>query len=386
MLSASAIESFIQTLDNTCLCESFSNLKLYHYSGCTDSDSTELKNLRGVVVDSNGGVVARSFPFTPEYVIGENTSEQYPLTFDDQTRFYKSYEGTIIRVFHHSNKWYVSTHHKLDAYASRWGNVHDFGTEFQFIIENITSMPMTCYFESKLQKDRTHVFLLRTSIMSRIVSMPPANTSEYVYYVGAFTADSYIFPDNETVPWYTPERLYFNSSSELENYVRLLNTDIQGVFAVTSDNRFYKFVGEKYRQLALVRGNEPNILIRYITLKNTNENDATALRGMNPEHSGMFQFVDDRMKELATFIKTTYTMRYVNKCYTPVPKVIYPFQKQLHSHYLENRKPITLGFITAKLNNTDSKWIAKMIHTDLTIPPPDLERPATTHPNMEVVV
>ena len=41
--------------------------------------------------------------------------------------FFNSYEGTLIRMFNFDDKWYVTTHRKLDAFRSKWAGKTSYG-------------------------------------------------------------------------------------------------------------------------------------------------------------------------------------------------------------------------------------------------------------------
>lgn len=111
-------------------------LYLVHYT--PDASMVRYGSLRGVVVDvPNKTIVARSYGFTPvittssmavaEYdgkihlTDGVNPNVNYDID-PKTTLFYPGFEGTIMRVFLHGGRVYHSTHKKLDAIRSRWGN------------------------------------------------------------------------------------------------------------------------------------------------------------------------------------------------------------------------------------------------------------------------
>lgn len=109
------------------------NLYLIHYT--QDADMKKFGDLRGVVVDIEARtVVCRSFGFTPtaevdkleiapdgKYRIADIYGIQHVI--DPQSlRIKLGFEGTIMRVFKHDGVVYHSTHRRLDASRSRWGD------------------------------------------------------------------------------------------------------------------------------------------------------------------------------------------------------------------------------------------------------------------------
>ena len=404
MQTSTEIEAFLATLPDGLEAKLTKDvgggMKLYHYEKPTNPTregvEMSLQQLRGVVVDTKTDhVIARSFPFTPEYVV--DGTQQYPFSFEN-ARFFNSYEGTIIRVFWYTTdeeqdlgRWCVSTHKKIDAYKSNWGSTRSFGQEFQGVVETCVQKPMQQYFDETLIRGQTHVFLLRTNPYNFIVSDPPQSPFDYIYQLGSFSsfrADQYLPPisqsrnhtstpvvEDQTVPIFTPftfntpEELTFSNATEFEEYVKGLNTNVQGVFVVENtpekSTHFYKYVNAAYHRCAELRGNEPNLLFRYIELYCSDSVKAARLKELYPMYRVMFQFVNSQMPVLAKFIYIMYVRRFIRKQHAIVPKVIYPFQMQLQAHYRAEHDPITLEFVTQKLRTTDPRWIAKMIHANL---------------------
>ena len=106
------------------------NLQLYHYNKCTNDSLQHIKESRGVV-KSNDTLVSKSFGYIDEYTVdGENVSELLEnnkkildnIRSFHQSKIYKMYEGTVVRMFFWKHKWFLSTHKKLNAFDSKWGN------------------------------------------------------------------------------------------------------------------------------------------------------------------------------------------------------------------------------------------------------------------------
>ena len=94
--------------------DSLDNLKI----GCVENDIT----YKGIIFDSISNVVMTNFSHTQEFVVPTDIdsfchSEEKKLKFyenitKNNRNSYKTYiteEGTLIRVFYHNNKWYIST-------------------------------------------------------------------------------------------------------------------------------------------------------------------------------------------------------------------------------------------------------------------------------------
>src|SRR3990167_1636412 len=92
--------------------DSNESLELFCYEECTNDSSEDLKNCRGVVFE-NEKLVLQAFPYTEE----QSYSSYQPSS---EGKCFYSMEGTLLRLFCHNSKWYLSTNKKLDAWRSRW--------------------------------------------------------------------------------------------------------------------------------------------------------------------------------------------------------------------------------------------------------------------------
>lgn len=99
-------------------------------------EEDDARKIRGMVVEKRTSkVIAKggffAYEYTPADVEKLNRNlDFFNRSFDDMTVAY-SVEGTIIRVFYYQNKWYVSTHRKLDAARSKWGSTVSFRQLFE---------------------------------------------------------------------------------------------------------------------------------------------------------------------------------------------------------------------------------------------------------------
>lgn len=75
-------------------------------------------------------------------------------------------EGTTIRVFNHKDKWYCTTHRKIDAFRSRWGNTKSFGEIFAENVLSKSGKTLEEFYET-LGKDLTYTFLTGTTQNTR---------------------------------------------------------------------------------------------------------------------------------------------------------------------------------------------------------------------------
>ena len=98
-------------------------------------DETSSK-IRGLIFKNQDDkvLVASTFPYTEEFSVS-NIDVVDSIIKEGTWKYYKSYEGTVIRIIHDEQdgvmKRVISTHKKLDAFESYWGSDKSYGELFK---------------------------------------------------------------------------------------------------------------------------------------------------------------------------------------------------------------------------------------------------------------
>lgn len=342
-------------------------VSLYHYRQCDDASDSLLKQFRGIVFASSatGGedttkLVMRGFPYTPEIIVDStNTTVLDDLTrLFPGSRFFESHEGTIIRVFYHK-KWFVSTHKRLDGSTSRWGSNESFEDIFRRAIDTIGQNAGYNYetFFDRLDKSRQYMFLLRNTNENRIVSTVQPNTP-LVYHVGTYIDNKLNIEDDIGI--IRPKEIKIENPQQLLDTVlsmgQMIPIYFQGVFAC-GENGFYKLISGVYHKLSKVRGNEPNLMKRYLEVRKTEDfNGFQYLYGID-----VGQKVETGLGKIARNIHMTYMKRFISKQYAVVDPSRYGVLKACHSLYLQNREPVTLDVVWQVLNSESVDTLYRML-------------------------
>ena len=184
-------------------------LDMFCYLKCNIEDSDLLKQCRGVVFnDSN--IVLKAFPYTIEYNHNQTQEISEIITDIENWKFYQSHEGTLLRFFYFGNKWYISTHRKLNAFQSKWSSNESFGMSFKYALisefeNNETfknSLPagdnIIERFQNILDKTKQYMFLIRNNKDNRIVCDPPLRPT--IYHVGTFVNGNLTMDENIGIP------------------------------------------------------------------------------------------------------------------------------------------------------------------------------------------
>jgi hypothetical protein len=318
------------------------SLKVYHFDDFTQN--RELQQIRGYVVDQNDNntIVCKTFGYTPEVLANnhQQLNDEIGPLISGETSFFKAYEGTLLRVWCYKNKWFLSTHRKLDAFKSRWGSSTSYGDLFcaglsNRVDVNGNTIPTSFNeFVATLNSDKVYVFLMKSCKINRKVCR--GDDKPVIYVVGAFIrSQNFAFTSsNEETNCSQPERLAFASADELVDFV--LQSDpheIQGVVLNNPNGSMGKLVNPMYDHFDKIRGNVPNVLHRYVQLRWKPE--CTALKQMYPEHVDKFDEWEAVMKQVVDNVLRKYFDRYIHHNTAIVPSEQYPLMQQVHQYYIQ---------------------------------------------------
>ena len=331
-------------------------LEMYCYNSCNNDSSDIVKRTRGVVFKGDE-VVFAGFPYVNEYVSkAENIEElKQQIDFDNFT-FFNSYEGTLIRVFHVDDKWYTTTHRKLNAFKSKWAGKNSFGECFKTGILGY-DLEYEKFLDS-LDKDNSYLFLVLNNIENRIVCMPPKGHS--VIHVGTIKNGTLDLTDDIGIS--KPEQLNFSNFDELSDYVDNISyEEYQGVIMFDGFNQ-YKLINETYHDLFKIRGNEPSIKFRYLQIR-SDKNMVNDIYYLYPKFADKFDEYEDTLKRLAREINNNYVRRFIKKKYVIVPKEQYEVMKTCHTWHLQDRERnrISLNKVENVINDQTPTSLNRMI-------------------------
>ena len=321
------------------------DLCLYSYENCDNTSHSLLKKCRGLIFDNEKNLLMPSFPYVDEYVyqsesktFNEFSHEDFERKFGDLKDwfFVPALEGTVIRMFFHSDRWWVCTNKKLDAYKSKWGSTTSFGEYFEKAISKTTGTDFEI-FKNSLEKEKKYIFLLRPNSETRVVSKIYTGASE-VLHLSTFNNGVFEY-DNLSIGIPVNIGLLIDTFSELvDNISTFVPEKSQGVLCFNKKTgEQIKIYNEKYYNMQSLRGNQPSIMFRYLQVRQTfQERDFITLYS---EHKESFDKYENALVNVSTILHYLYIERYVKKNYMELPPEQHYILKQCHSWYLNNRDP-----------------------------------------------
>jgi hypothetical protein len=314
-------------------------LTCYHYDTANVHSSDEIKQCRGVVKNGDE-IVCKTFGFTPEF--GANDTENLktylePMLSNPDVIMMPAFEGCLIRRFYHNNKWYVSTHKKIDAYTSKWGCNKSFGELFD---ECYLRFSNTELFDEEFYNDKNcvYVFLLKNYIENRIVCVAGEHPELYFIVKMNKKDNSYKFHDNYKSVLYNSSPMTLETVNEMVSNIDI--TNIQGIlFINTKTLESIKVIKDDYIFYAMLRGNQPNLLYRYIELQQSDEpKNVEYFYNLYPEKQSDFNDFHKVIDDVCINVYRKYRNRYVRKQISIAPQDQFYIMKELHELFINSNK------------------------------------------------
>lgn len=331
-----------------------SGLEVYSYNDCTSESPDFVKRCRGVVFNGDN-LLVKTFDYTPEYT--ENCVEEIQSMIEnfDDCVFFDSLEGTLVRLFNYGGVWYLSTQKKLDAFKSRWGSKFSFGQLFEYGL--VRESQQNDAFKSRLNLQegedvyqkflttldvtKVYIFFIRNNGFNRIVCQSGPETR--VFHIGTFTdnCQSFCIDDNLDIPY--PTILSYSTLESLLEDVKGFNPlNRQGVMVFQKNGMHFKVINSEYVRLSKLRGNDPSVARRYLSLRNTP--DINDFKNLYPEFGLTFSQIEVNLESLSKYIYRSYVKRFINKEFSQVTPAEYQIVKECHGWHLEDREHNKIHF------------------------------------------
>lgn len=311
---------------------------------CSDNPPNDdfERSIRGHIFDNNK-LILKSIPyaisFTPEVENEILSLENYDITLMK--------EGSIIRVFFYKNKWFITTHRKLNAYKSKWGK-QSFGEIFEKNIKNKFNKDLVEFCED-LNKNFSYIFLIGTTEETRFVS---PQYDDVTLLLTMNKRGEKVIDENFT-EHYT-KKMSFKNFGEIKDYVenniKYPFDESTGIFLSSKDlqGKSYKIFNSEYLRLYSLRNNLPSIMFAY--LHNIfNEKNKQDFRKLYAKYTSEFDNYDKELVNIAKDLQKKYFNRFVKKQEFTVSKHEHNILYHIHKIYLETRTPITTEHVMQAL-------------------------------------
>ena len=255
-----------------------------------------------------------------------------------------------MRVWYLLDTWHISTHKKLDAFESRWGSRQSYGDLFKTAVisyfkndNNISDEDIYLNFLNSLDKSLVYTFIIRSTINNRLVCNP-VQGEQKIYFSGEFKIennDAVLLSTNSSNISKPTEKLLDLSFNNMDTMIESLCSYAKGLDPKVSPGvlLYYnegmpvwgtlKIVNSNYHQQELLRDNCPNVIIRYIQLRN--DPLLNSFKQLYPEHNHEFVIIERILKNIVNNIFHAYKTRYYRLKYIRIPPEQYYIMNAVHT-------------------------------------------------------
>ena len=342
-----SLQNELTTIDSKIIItDRVDDLICYHFDSATIESDISIKQYRGIIKNSEDKIICKTFSFTPEFASNDSENiNKYVIPFiqNPNVVYTPAFEGCLIRLFNYSDKWYISTHKKIDAFTSKWGSDRTFGELFldahRFSEEykecqTYTNDEMFKFFDRIYDKDTIYVFILKNCLENRIVCC--ASEQPQVEPILKIKGDNKIFQqgyEENYTKEFTAETL-----NELMSKVDITKT--QGYVFINKDTlESIKIIRDDYIFYAMIRNNQPNILYRFIEIQQSgDEKNVSYLYQLYPERKEYFDSFMHTIDDICINIYRRYRNRFVRKQVSIAPQEQFYIMKELHDNFIRSEK------------------------------------------------
>lgn len=289
-----------------------------------------LRSIRGTIIENKSQKIVFEGSFFP-YEFTELDLDRFKENvsmlgndFKDMDIGY-SYEGTIIRIFYY-NKWYVSTHRKLDAGRSKWGSNVSFRTLFENALAesyNMSLKDLTTTLNLRCQ----YTFLLLADENTKFACEVNPNFKK-VYFVDSNDPEK----RNIKLDVLPKPQITFSTAEEVFAHVGegtqfRYPFSYQGLLLTHKSGAQYRIVSSEYVHYFKVRDNQQSIQFRYLQLKGQNNHqDIELLKKLFPKYQSTFDNYDRYISRIVDIIFENFRKRKQGEL-LDIPQPFYLFIK-----------------------------------------------------------
>ena len=268
-------------------------------------------------------------------------------------------DGTIVRLYYYGGKWRTATTRCIDGNDSYWSSSKNFDSLFWQIYDTKNL--------DILDKNYTYVFILlhrenrivvRHNVNMLVYVSRIDNTSHIEDYNNVFKK-VYGIKRPKMMDLYEFGKLSSNVNNYDCKFKRGLLVKVYNLEKKQWD--LFKYDFETYKMVKSIRGNVPQLRMRYLELLNKPES-LMLLEQFYTEQNFMFTFIKASLLKL---VKTVYKL-YVESHIKHTVKVdednmYYRTLKQLHAQYKVTNKSISFSDVQEKIYSLDKMVIKKLL-------------------------
>ncbi len=324
-------------------------LSIYTYDTCSNDSPSDLKASRGLIVENRDTVLWQTFGYVDEYI------ESLPANLDiSEYSVYPAREGTCLRLFYYDDKWFLSTHRKLNAFKSFWGSEKSFG---QLFVDALMDGYGKQYdeFLSRLNPEQLYVFFMTCTKENRIA----CNTGPYpeLYHVATFSQEGLV-----------DSNIGIRKQAKIDvhdvlDYVKNVDPRMFQGLLLRNGTHEIKITSAKYKKFVALRNNQPSLVQRYLEIRT----DCTVYKDFMElyfDQHALFADIEKDIQVATWKLVPDYRKRYEEGLYVHLSTTEHIVLKNVYARIKNEPMPDDTALhhhLLFEISNLDAKYIRKLL-------------------------
>jgi hypothetical protein len=334
---------------------------------CSDNPPlTDIEKCTRGTIFNGDKCILRCLPFCNEIVIDDNANKIPDESEVAESKIYKAIEGTIIRLVYLDSEWMITTHRKINAYKSKWGNEKSFGDLFEQAILKTTKKKLPIFLQS-LNTDYQYTFLLSTTKKTRLVCNCNLDIPDiYLYVITSECGTKYIEPNDQHAAIGVPQQPQLDIPVQsIIGYVKSVNPfECQGVMCLNTKNlQSIKFVNATYADYFNIRSPHiPSLPFAYLHTVNDLNKAFKFKQLCYPDELEILNSYDQKLVNISSSLKDLYIQRYFNGDHSMrTDPVKHNILKKIREHHIFLSHVVLDKLVYSTLINSDPVTLNKLI-------------------------
>lgn len=350
------------------------NENLYLLSGKKNDLQTNLQRYcNGVILEKETNKIVCSCQPSFVNANGDNISDLM-----NNGTFEYCEDGTVIRLYNYQNEWKTATSKCIDAKNSFWTSQQTFDEMFWelFSVENLKTLDPNCTYIFVLVHTDNRIVIKHDenklvfacvinnssgeciqdfhfedeSLIHRGVSIDKTNSDECIDFQ----------LNHDTMLKIQKNEIINESTNKVSILEKFYNPNKRGIL-ITINDTTYKFDFSTFQIIKDIRGNIPQIRMRYLELLG-NPDALKMLEQYYNEYHMLFSMIKFTLEKLFKHVYFLYVQSHIkHKINIEEGHMFYQTLRQLHGQYKKTNQAITLDDVKNKITSLDKHIIKNFL-------------------------
>jgi len=295
------------------------------------------KEADGCIIDIPNMKVICYFPYFSriELKYQDNQDEKFSDEEWNNTVVEELIDGTVIRLYY-DTEWKIATLHTIDAENAYWVSDKSFKTLFLECSENLVNFDI-------LNKSYIYGFIIRHP-ENKIVTHYELKD---VVHIETLDRDNNFELVDVDLKIIKPRKLIFTNYSQMINSCIKLHFYLPG-YLLSKNGNLTKYLAPHYNYVKSLKGNTPNMEIRYLQIRTLSPKDQYSVSPKNefisvyfPEFLILADNIEKRIVQKTSDIFRKYVDIKIRKRYYELDQIEKQLIYKIHESYLTTSIPIT---------------------------------------------